>query len=700
MKLLSKSSVLAPSMLAFAAAFAPASAQEEAQSICPDASALTCTIGEKVVYLPGFFDQYNPVTALDMVQRVPGFSIDPGDDVRGFGGAAGNVLIDGERPSTKSADLFQVLQRIGADSVNYIELIRGGAGSLDTAGQSVVVNVVRNTGAGTRDAAPWEFVLIKRRPGGGVRPLGSISYSDYLGKNKYTVGANLFGISLAFQSIEDITRFSGLDETRDRMGNFREQGGGLNFKLERPFDNGDKAQFTVEAEFFKWRETYNEARLIENGDASDAFFTFPFEDFNFEVGGDYEHGISEDLNIKFIALFSREYQDRLIEFAVFDPPAPDERSLFVTDREIGELIGRTELNFTGPDRHAMQIGGEIAKNFIDNTSMLSVADAMGMLMPVDIAGANTRVSELRGEVFVKDSWTLSQKLTADIGFALEASRISQSGDNANSRNFLYPKPSLTLTYAANDKTQFRLAAEREVGQLDFGEFVSAVNFDDDDVDFGNPDLRPQRTWAFEASAERRFGDIGVVKLTGFYDHVQDVEDLLPIGGVVEVPGNIGDGKVYGAVIDVTTPLGWFGLKNARLESSATIRDSSVTDPVTGEPREFSFTENTFYEIEFRQDFPAYDVSWGASTNNSSEEFGFGLDEFSRFTRDQELAAFVETTAIDGVKIRFEVRDILNVTNVRDRTVFDGSRALAMPLFREFRRSNNGGAYRLTLSGTF
>ncbi|MBT8471171.1 MAG: outer membrane beta-barrel protein [Marinicaulis sp.] len=700
MKLLSKFGALAPSAIALTAVISPAKAQEETQNICPDPSALFCTIGDKVFYLPGFFDQYNPVTALDMVRRVPGFSIEPGDDVRGFGGAAGNVLIDGERPSTKSADLFQVLQRIGAGSIDYIELIRGGAGSLDTAGQSVVVNVVRNTGAGTRDAAPWEFSIVKRRPGGGVRPQGSVSYSDTFGKTKYTMGANIFGISLAFQSEENITRFSGLDETRNRNGNFREQGGGLNFKLERPFDNGDKAQITVEAEFFKWRETYNEARLIENGDASDAFFTFPFEDFNFEVGGDYEHGISENLDIKFIALFSREYQDRLIEFAVIDPPAPDERSLFATDREIGELIGRTELNFTGFDSHAMQFGGEIAKNFIDNSSVLSVADATGMLTPVDIAGVNTRVSELRGEVFVKNSWSLAPKLTVDLGFALEASRISQSGDNANSRDFLYPKPSLTVTYAANDKTQFRLAAEREVGQLDFGEFVSAVNFDDDDVDFGNPDLRPQRTWAFEASAERRFGDIGVVKLTGFYDHVQDVEDLLPIGGVVEVPGNIGDGKVYGAVIDVTTPLAWFGLKNARLESSATIRDSSVIDPVTGYPREFSFMENTFYEIEFRQDFPAYKVSWGASTNNSSEEFGFGLDEFSRFTRDQELTAFIETTAIDGVKVRFQVGDILNVTNVRDRTVFDGSRALNMPLFREVRRSNNGGNFILTLSGTF
>src|SRR5258705_12742173 len=50
---------------------------------------------------PGFFARYNPVTALDMVRQLPGFAIDNGDNLRGFGATAGNVLIDGQRPSTK-----------------------------------------------------------------------------------------------------------------------------------------------------------------------------------------------------------------------------------------------------------------------------------------------------------------------------------------------------------------------------------------------------------------------------------------------------------------------------------------------------------------------------------------------------------------------------------------------------------------------
>src|ERR1700709_1877323 len=46
---------------------------------------------------PADFSSLAPNTAMDMVMRLPGFSFDTGAQVRGFAGAAGNVLIDGDR---------------------------------------------------------------------------------------------------------------------------------------------------------------------------------------------------------------------------------------------------------------------------------------------------------------------------------------------------------------------------------------------------------------------------------------------------------------------------------------------------------------------------------------------------------------------------------------------------------------------------
>ena len=73
-----------------------------------------------------------------MIFRLPGFNLDTGDSgTRGFAGAAGNVLIDGDRPSSKSDSLDAVLRRISAGSVERIELIRGGAPGIDMQGRAV-----------------------------------------------------------------------------------------------------------------------------------------------------------------------------------------------------------------------------------------------------------------------------------------------------------------------------------------------------------------------------------------------------------------------------------------------------------------------------------------------------------------------------------------------------------------------------------
>jgi len=62
-------------------------------------------------YPASFFAPMGLDTALDMIQRVPGFVFDDGSNVRGFADSAGNVLIDGQRPASKTDDLVGILTR-------------------------------------------------------------------------------------------------------------------------------------------------------------------------------------------------------------------------------------------------------------------------------------------------------------------------------------------------------------------------------------------------------------------------------------------------------------------------------------------------------------------------------------------------------------------------------------------------------------
>ncbi|MGH7025786.1 TonB-dependent receptor plug domain-containing protein [Brevundimonas sp.] len=115
-----------------------------AQSVPPPPSPPQAETSQQgvLVFAPDFFAAQQPVTALDMVSRIPGFSVIDGDGSRGFQGSVGNVLINGSRPASKNDTGSSVLSRILVAQVERIELVRGGAPGIDMQGFSVVANVI------------------------------------------------------------------------------------------------------------------------------------------------------------------------------------------------------------------------------------------------------------------------------------------------------------------------------------------------------------------------------------------------------------------------------------------------------------------------------------------------------------------------------------------------------------------------------
>jgi hypothetical protein len=283
---------------------------------------------------------------------------------------------------------------------------------------------------------------------------------------------------------------------------------------------------------------------------------------------------------------------------------------------------------------------------------------------------------------------------------VEYSEIKQSGDVDLVRDFTYTKPSLSLTYSPSDKTQWRLRIEKEVGQLDFNDFVSAANFQDDDLAAGNPELEPEQTWVLEVTYERRFGAIGVIEIAPFFHMIEDVEDVVPIADLYEAPGNIGDGKRWGVDTNLTMGLDLIGVKNARLDISYSWQDSSATDPVTGRDRPLSWEEAWEYDISLRKDFPKARTSIGIGYEDSDEHVRYGLDEITSSYYSSGLSTFGEVTLGKGYKLRFDAFNITGIGGKRDRSVYAGSRAAAPLQFIESRRRKDDPYYRLTLSGTF
>ena len=111
--------------------------------------------GSVVVYDAEYFTPYNPITAEDMLNRIPGTEGLVGnfgnqqEERRGLRSNTDQILIDGKRLTGKENQSSSFLEKLPAKSVERIELITGNVRELDTDVGVRVINVVLKEGAGT-----------------------------------------------------------------------------------------------------------------------------------------------------------------------------------------------------------------------------------------------------------------------------------------------------------------------------------------------------------------------------------------------------------------------------------------------------------------------------------------------------------------------------------------------------------------------
>jgi outer membrane receptor for ferrienterochelin and colicin len=635
-----------------------------------------------------YFGQYNPVTAGDMVSRVPGFEIVDGEVLRGFGATAGNVLVNGERPSSKVL-ISEQLKRIPATAVARIELISGSASNVDVRGQTQLVNVVLKS---AKAASPTTWVAEVR----------DIQYSERLGwtlqlTKKIPLGdtaeltvdlqaPNLRGRTDSFEAVRNPS--GGLTAYREQFGQPNQIGlqGSGSLKW-RPTANDT---ISVNAQYVPTWNTLNIASITYLPSGAFAQGTFGETDYknNFtgEIAGDWEHRFSPVFSVKALALATFSGVDQNDVYHIFTPAGLVNTPTYFRTTEAGERVARGVATWRASPAHTLEFGAEGAFNFRDTT--LDIFNNFGA-GPVDASPpvANARVEETRGEAFVTDVWKLSPKLTLETGFTFEASKISQTGDEQKERTFSYPKPRATLTWQAGPGSQFRASAAREVAQLDFSEFATSINVIDATSLIGNPNLEPEKTWKLRGEWERKFGKRGALTLAVFHDAVTDTQDLVEreicIGSgsidagtcaavdirAFDAPGNIGDGTRTGVEVRGAAPLSPF-IPRAELRFSGLWQKTEVTDPITGANRRFANEKDWNYSVSFRQELPAWKSAWGATVARVSDKLEYKRAEDISYDRPHDrLDLFAETTQIKGVTLRFSASNIFSATEDRVRTFY-------------------------------
>ncbi|HZV84706.1 MAG TPA: hypothetical protein VFF48_06940 [Brevundimonas sp.] len=633
-------------------------------------------------YPPAFFTEFRPVTAMDMIGRIPGFQFDGGSSARGFAGTAGNVLIDGERPPTRSDALSTVLSRIPAAQVLRIDIVRAGAGGIDMQGKAVVANVIRKPDAGLSGAVSTSLNFTDQ---GRIQPNFNLQAQlqrggrSMDGSFRFSNGSQEIGGTRVRRAPD-----GGVLLTAVEAGNVDYANGEATGVYEGPLAGGRvraNALINYNGSVFESTDFLIQPGGRETSGSDSARWRG-------EAGLRWTRSLPLGMNLELVGFQSLTDTNNV---GSYDTPTFTTRTL--SDQLSGESIVSGTVKFapleTGFGEISLETGSEVALNWVESATAYTF-DGSPLLLP----GDDTRVEELRNESFVTALWTARPNLSVEGNVRYELSRITATGSAGDAETTLdFLKPRLVATWTVAPRNTITFKVEKTVEQLSFGAFTASAAFATGIFGRGNPDIRPAQIWLTSARYERLFGTQG--SFVAEYTH-EAFEDVLgtvvvyevPPGGTTPRPFNI-TRNVGGATRDRITlsgrlPLDGLGMEGGLLTGQVYRRWSSTIDPVTLVDRPLSGEQNMGWSIGLSRNLVAQRINWSVSVNSGSDTLGYSPSTLSRFQSGPN--ASMSLTYRPDARLSFTGGLFISGDAESEFTLFNAPRNVGTPIYSETSRS--------------
>ncbi|HAF41368.1 MAG TPA: TonB-dependent receptor [Sphingobium sp.] len=685
-----------------------------------------------------YFQRFEPLTAGDALKRVPSVTFlsdvleSDAPQMRGLPPGYTQILINGERVPGSSADRSFFMDRIPAELIDSVEIVRSSS--------------ARRTGdaiAGTLN--------INLRDGyelnGGYVRAGGLLYDDNelepslgfvwggaVGPGRLLLGGNLQGRhnpkqkkSLRYgdspennadYATDDFDNREDQRDTRDGKdysfnGSYEIDAGDTNFKLNGFYVKTDR---TENERSFEYDDATAVTGPVPDGNLlSDNANVAKIDQENFSIDGkltqDWAAG-KTSLRVGYAKFVEdRTETEYEIGFDVDDGDDPEfEGALTQTDIKDQEFSVKLEHEVPLGETMKFVFGGF----YQDKTRRTGIFEAeqegtgsfdwdQFSQNPTDLAGdfedleatdgGDSRIREKRRDAFaLVEGDTGSFKWEAGLRYEHTKVRVTDytvDDDIANQSNS-YGKflPSASFKLSLTDKDRIIGSVARTLRRPQFDYILPATleeEVGDSDL-LGNPQLDPESAWGFDIGYEHRMGSRGIVGVNFFYRDVTDLIELTNTGEegsegagtFIYTPMNVGDGKVYGIEFDLSTDLGFIGLPNTGLFGNASWLDSEITDELG--KRRFNNQSKYVYNFGFIQDFPTFGAAFGATYRKQGAAYSRVISEEVTTTYGAELEVFVEKRF--GKK--FTIRAVgSNLLNGAKRETFNKFDNLADQLDRDF-----------------
>ncbi|MBJ7574338.1 TonB-dependent receptor [Luteimonas sp. MC1828] len=661
-----------------------------------------------------YFQRFEPNTVGDMVKRLPGAAFVGSDimefdgvQLRGMGGGYTQVLINGKKVPGAGDDRSFWVDRIPADMVDRIEILRSNSANRSGDAIAGAINII------LRDA--YEFdggylrVGVNRAHDGEVNPtFGAVASGEALG-GRILAGINVqdryrakFKRSDRFTdpSMEELVSWEDQTEVKDG----RDYSGNLSWTA----DVGDTGRLSVDGFYVKTDRDVTEVSFEEEYDDGEVITSNvpglgTVNQKNWGLGAEYQfdmaggrttfgvdHARFEDDSIESEeahAYVDGEWDESEAEAEALD--AKDAETSFTVAHK--RPLGASDMEF-GLDYRAKK--RDLTYSFYEGA-----ADNEGDPLVYALDGIVASViEEKRLDPYLMFSGTHGI-LSWETGLRLETTRsdirYSEDGEveGAASKDYNELLPSLHLKWALTDADRLSLSLAGSIKRPDFNELVPALldgEFGDNDY-IGNPQLDAETANGLDFGYERRLGKRGVVGINLFYRDVRNLIELVNTGEPSEeardawddmvedgdyasveeamaaepaeswlfTSANVGDGKVYGVEFDLSTPLSAFGLDSTGVFLNYAYVKSDVEDFMG--KRRFNNQARSAFNVGFIQDLPSLAASFGVTYRKQGDAYERIVGEEVTIRYGEDLEAFVEKRIGNSLSLRLSAANLLDAS---------------------------------------
>lgn len=542
-----------------------------------------------LVYDSEYFQRFEPLTIGDALKRVPSVTFlsdvieSDGARLRGLDPGYTQILINGDKVPGSNADRSFFLDRIPAELVDRVEIVRSNSARRSADAVAGTLNIV------LRDAYKLEGGYVRAGgllfDDGEVKPSVGVVYGGEVGPGRLLIGGTVQGRynpkqkqSFRFgDSPENNPDFASEDfDNREDQTDTRD-GTDYNANLSYGIDMGAtkiqldgfgvKTDRTEDERSFE----YNEIRVVSGpigGDEDGSLLTdnaefSEIEQVSYSLGTEVSHEwlAGKTALRATYASFKEKRNDTEyeIDFDTDDDETPElevpefSGELTRTDFKDREISLGLDHSFPLSPGVEFQLGGFVQNKDRDQdiregedefelenvvrTRDQFDSDPTEFANPFDeleiAAGGLNEIKENRRDLFA-----LVEGKTGGIaweaGVRYEHTKLEVHDLDADERvendyGLLLPSASLKADLTGRDRITASVARTNRRPRFDY---LSPALLEEEVADndlLGNPDLKPETAWGLDVGYERRLGRTGVAGVNVFYRRVTDVVELANTG---------------------------------------------------------------------------------------------------------------------------------------------------------------------------